>query len=334
MLIPKQEFIAFKEFTRNYFKNKREGKSAEILHALEENDGKLYRSIKKAIGKQKLKDYIGRLLRSVAREGWLVYENKVWKATHEWGYCTYCFSPVDEVYLIDIDHHQYCDSDCFDELEAVPHYDAYADDYMFLFWDFEKLKDRYQAYLNRSMKTSFETHLELTMILRDLYDVLNDDEYSTVLFNGGDDGPLAREMYRMLMLLKEDAEKLDQLLEQCEKALPQTNERFAIEISDAIMRKRKRPEVLREFIRTHRKYRNKENNKKWVTANAMQRMDWDDTLMKEEALQNEVSWINEVACPACKQIVDNKWSRRVPDGFFYCDECYEELDFEYDFRRD
>ncbi|MDC3413827.1 hypothetical protein NC797_08380 [Aquibacillus sp. 3ASR75-11] len=332
MLIQKDEFSAFKDFCRIYLKKERQGKSTDVLQGLKGHDRKLYRAIEKTVGKRKMKGYIGLLLRSVSREGWLNYEEKVWNAKPKWGYCTYCFSQIDDTYLIDIDGNQYCNSDCFDEQEAVPHYDAYADDYMFLFWDFEKVRDRYQYYLNRSIKKDFETHLDLTMILRDLYDVLNDSDYSTVLFYGGDDGPLVSEMYRILTILQEEAEALEKLLEQCKKVLPDTNERFSIEIIEEIMRKRKRPEVLREFIQTNRKYRNKENKNKWSTTDSMQRMNWYDVLTEEEALKNNVSWMNEVDCPQCKEVIDRQWSRRVPDGYFYCEKCYEELDFEFEFE--
>ncbi|MEH7226369.1 hypothetical protein V7112_21360 [Bacillus sp. JJ1566] len=333
MLIQKQQFLDFKEFCREYFKKDVEGRSVEVLQRLEAENHRLYKVIENTVGKQKITGYIGRMLRIVAEEGWLIYEDKTWKAKSEWGYCTNCFSPLDDIYLIDIDHHQYCDSDCFDELEAVTHYDSYADEYLFLFRDFEKLKGRYRYYLNQNIKEDFQIHLDLTMILRDLYSILNVCEYSTVLFNGGDDGPLASEMYRMLMILKEESIKLEKLLEQCKKILPPSNECFSIEISDDVMRKGNRPEVLREFIRTNRKYRNKENKNKWSTTDSMQRLDWYNALTEEESLINDVSLINEVECPQCKQVEDQKWSRRVPDGYFYCDECYEELDFEFEFER-
>ncbi|WP_138419695.1 hypothetical protein [Aquibacillus sediminis] len=334
MLIEKQDFVAFKAFCRGYFKKQREAKSIEVLQELKVAERKLYRKMEKAVGKRKIKGYVGRLLRSVSREGWLYYKQKDWKTKPEWGYCTYCFSPLEDIYVIDIDDHQYCNSDCFDELEAEPHYDGYADDYLFLFWDFEKLKDKYTSYLNRSLQKDFATHLELSVILRDINNVMNDSDYATVLWNGGDDGPVAGEMYRMLMTLREDSELLGKQLVQCKKALPDTTKRFAIEVSDAIMRKRKRPEVLREFIRNHRKYRDKENNHKWFTTDSFQRMQWYDALTQDEALTKEISWLNEVDCPECNQIVDDKSSRRAPDDFYYCEACYRELDLYYKFEED
>lgn len=330
MRIQKEDFIAFKAFCRNYFKKKREGKSTAVLQGLKAYDKKLYRTIEKTVGKKKIKGYIGYLLRSVGREGWLVYKEKTWQVKSKWGYCTYCFSELDDIYVIDIEHQQYCNSDCLDHHEAVSHYDSYADDYMFLFWEFENLKGRYQRYFNRPLRKNFETNLNLIMILRDLYNVLNDSNHWTILSNGGDDGPLASEMYRMLIILKEEAKQLEKLQEQCQKMLPQTNKRFAIEVSEEIMRKRKRPEVLREFIKTHRKYRDQENKNKWFAADALQRSNWYDALSIDELFIHQVSLVDEVKCPQCEDVVESQFSRRVPDGYYYCEECYDELNMEYD----
>ncbi|MGM8216618.1 hypothetical protein ACLIA0_13760 [Bacillaceae bacterium W0354] len=333
MLIQKEEFYSFKDFCRDYFKKNRHGRSVNVLERLKKDDRELYRTIEKAVGKQKIKGYIGRLLRSISREGWLIYEKKEWRTKPEWGYCTYCFKELDDVYLIDIEQHQYCSSSCFDEHEAVPHYDGYADDYFFLFWDFEKLKDEYEIFLNKPIKNDYLTHTRLTMVLRDLYNILDDSDYSAVLFNGGDDGPLASEMYRMMITLKTDAEQLERLLEQCKDVLPPTNQLYSIEISEEIMRKRKRPEVLRQFVNDNRKYRNKDNKNKWSTSDSFQRLEWYDTLTKDETLKDRVAWINEIECPLCEQVVGSDESRRVPDGYFYCEECYEQLDLQYNFRR-
>lgn len=55
------------------------------------------------------------------------------------------------------------------------------------------------------------------IIVRDIHNVLYNDDYSDVLWNGGDDGPVAREMNRMITILKSDAEKLEKLTEQCKQ---------------------------------------------------------------------------------------------------------------------
>ncbi len=333
MIIQKHEFLKFKEFTQNYFKKEREASSADVLKGLEQHNRKLYKTLEKAAGKKKVKGYVGRLLKSIAREGWIRYEHKTWLATPKWGYCTSCFTPLEDVYLIDIDNLQYCHSGCFDEHGAVEHYDSYADSYIFLFMEFEQLKRKYKYYLERRGKNDFEVHLELTMILKDLYDLFNDSEYTSLFLSGGDDGPLASEMYRMLSILQEDAEKLEALLEQCKKVLPVTNEIFSIEICAEVMRKRKRPEVLREFIRTNRKYRSEDNKNKWSTPDSSQRSGWYYALVEDKVLDGKIEAMNEIQCPECNQIVDKKWSRLIPDDFFYCDECYKNLDCVFKFSK-
>lgn len=335
MLIEKYVFIDFKDFCKKHFKKNRESKSIEFLQALKEYDRSLFRAIEKTVGKRKMKSYIGRLLRSIRGEGWLSYEEKTWITKPKWGYCTYCFTPLDVIYLIDIDHHQYCDTNCFDDHEAVSHYDSYADDYVFLFWDFEKLKERYSYFLNGSFPKNFKTHLDLMIIVRDIHNVLYNDDYSDVLWNGGDDGPVAREMNRMITILKSNAEKLEKLTEQCKQKLPETNERFAIVVSDSIMRRRKRPEVLRDFIHKHRKYRDKENKNKWITNDPMQRLNWHDDLTAIEELESEVSIVNEINCPDCNQMISSDENTyRVPDGYYYCEDCYQELDFYYKLKEE
>jgi len=74
-----------------------------------------------------------------------------------------------------------------------------------------------------SCKASFEKYLELLVIQRDMNEVLNDDCYSTIWFNGGDDGPLATEIYRMLLILHDDEAQLTQLIEEIKTNLPSSN---------------------------------------------------------------------------------------------------------------
>jgi hypothetical protein len=195
---------------------------------------------------------------------------------------------------------------------------------MFLFWDFQKLKEKYNFYLERLLKISFETHLELTIIKRDIYEVLNDDYFSTVFFNGGDDGPLAAEMYRMLMVLNEEVKVIEDLIERCKRRLPETNELFSIEIDQDILRKRKKPEMLRGFIQTHRNFRDKEKRNRWLTNDSAERSTWYSLLTENEELEGKIKYRNEIKCPHCEEVVERKWSRRTIDGFFYCDDCYKE----------
>lgn len=80
---------------------------------------------------------------------------------------------------------------------------------------------------------------------------------------------------------------------------------------DSIMRRRKRPEVLRDFIHKHRKYRDKENKNKWITNDPMQRLNWHDDLTAIEELESEVSIVNEINCPDCNQMIS---SMKIPTG--------------------
>jgi hypothetical protein len=50
-------------------------------------------------------------------------------------------------------------------MEAILHYDSYADEYIFLFWEFEQLTCKYRFYLNRQFKKDIPTHLDITQLL-------------------------------------------------------------------------------------------------------------------------------------------------------------------------
>jgi hypothetical protein len=207
------------------------------------------------------------------------------------------------------------------------------DDYIYLFSEYQSLKERYQSYLRSPVEKCFESHLVLNVINRDIEEVLQDDCFSTVLWNGGDDGPLAGEMYRMLMNLREDADRIEILIEKYKNLLPITNQLFSIEIDNQLLRKRKRAESLREFIQRYRKYRNVDQANKWTTSDPSMRSDWYDLLMKEEQLERKFSILNETRCPHCDQVVESKWSRRAIDGYYYCADCYGELSFYYKLGR-
>lgn len=76
---------------------------------------------------------------------------------------------------------------------------------------FEKLKERYSYFLKRIFSKNFKTHLDLMIIVRDIHNVLYNDDYSDVLWNGGDDGPVAREMNRMITNIKERCGKIREI---------------------------------------------------------------------------------------------------------------------------
>ena len=61
------------------------------------------------------------------------------------------------------------------------------------------------------------------------------------------------------------------------------------------------------------KYRNKDNKNKWSTTDSKQRSVWYYTLTNEKMLENYVTWLNEIECPQCKQVVDKNSSKFAPD---------------------
>jgi hypothetical protein len=324
----------FNQFCYGYFKKERERTTLDVVESLRTMNKGLFKKIEKATGKGRAIAYVGSsLLKRLKNEGWLTYERKFWTVKVGWGRCNYCFKTLEEVYLIDIDHKQYCDEECFEDHGAVHYYDSYVDDYLYLFCEYQSLIGRYQYYLRSPVKKCFHAHLELNVIKRDILEVLNDDCFSTVLWNGGADGPLAAEMYRVLMVLDEDAKKLESLIEKYKNLLPSTNQLFTIEMDQQLLSKRKRPEVLREFIKKYRKYRNADQTNKWTTFESSLRSDWYYLFIEDDEVQGKFKTLIESKCPQCEQVVVSKWSTRTIDGYYYCHECYGELDFHFKLGR-
>lgn len=86
------------------------------------------------------------------------------------------------------------------------------------------------------------------------------------------------------------------------------------------------------FHSANRKYRNKDNKNKWSTTDSKQRSVWYYTLTNEKMLENYVTWLNEIECPQCKQVVDKNSSKFAPDRYYYCYKCYDELASQYKFK--
>lgn len=317
MKISKTDYEQFRNWCQQFFKNNREVTSRKLVEKLKTSRPMLFNTIEKVVGKGKGAAYIGRfLLTSVRKYGWLTYEKNTWRTKPNWGLCTYCFQELEDVYVIDIDGNQYCDSDCFDDYEATEYCDSYYDEYLFLCSDFKDLKERYSIFLLQKLEPKFEYHLELSGILAEISELLTDTEYTTVWMNGGDDGPLAYEIFRMLSILQEDQEELEKVEARFRNERPKDNQMYSIKIDSYFLKKRQKPEVLRQFVKQYRKYRSKELSNKWTTFYASLRSQWYDLLEKVP-----FEYVNEIKCPACEEISDGRWQRRLMDGFYYCSDC-------------
>lgn len=311
MKIQKQDYEKFRKWCYQFFKEQRKAKGKEVVAHLKLDDEKLLKKIEKAVGKKKAATYISRsLLGSIRKYGWLTYEKNHWVAKPQWGQCTYCFSELEDIYMIDAKDQQYCDGDCFDEHGASEFYDSYIDDYLSFFSDFKNLKENYTIFLQKKLEPSYDNHLQLAELLEQIEELLNDNSYSTIWFNGGDDGPLAAEMSRMLSILQNDFEAVQKEEARIYALRPRDNKRYSL-IIDQQFHKHK---AVKKFMKKNEKYR--ESSTTWTTNDATLRSDWYYSLHDLVT----VTATNEIKCPACQEITEEKWGRTLADGFSYC--CY------------
>lgn len=131
MPLTKDERKEFNQIVKGFFKQAREGSSDQIMDYIHKQNRKLLQRIKKE-SKINPIAYIGRyLMRPLTQEGWIKHKRKQWSVEPIEGRCTYCFRSLEEVYLLDIEHNQYCNLNCMDELEAEYLEDDYWDEYIF-----------------------------------------------------------------------------------------------------------------------------------------------------------------------------------------------------------
>ncbi|MBB5172463.1 hypothetical protein [Texcoconibacillus texcoconensis] len=182
----------------------------QLWEKMQQEEPTLAKKVKKQSGKSSPIAYLGRhILKPLSEEHWLTRDGKDWVICLPENHCAYCLRSVDDVYVIDANDHLYCGLDCLDDdEEADPIEDGYWDDYAMLVMDFE----HYYPEAQRLLKTADFEDEEDRALARELYDDLDEylgsGDFTTIYMNGGDDGPLAAEMYRMLMCLEEVHEQL------------------------------------------------------------------------------------------------------------------------------
>ncbi len=232
-----------------YFKDHRTAQSKDIFNRLKEEMPVTAKKIEKAGKKIGGPAYIGRhLLPGLAKEGWLQNKDRVWSVNITPDRCPYCLKPIDEVYLIDIDENRYCSADCMDEYEdAEPPYDSYWDDYIALFYEFEDIYYRYQGILDDYATVTSKnpepdkiifTHRDILKTINHIEEILPNYDY--ILLNGGDDGPVAGEMNRMVESMQEKLDHLREMADNIAKIRQPQRKYYSITIDPAYLNARER----------------------------------------------------------------------------------------------
>ncbi len=313
----------FRSWAKKHFKEHRELTTAELFKIMQSENPALAKKINKAARKAQPTTYIGRyLLRSFTSQGWLIHDGEKWITQPAEDYCTYCFKPLDaDIYLLDIDLNYYCDDDCFLDAGAGEAYDGYWDQYMNLFYEYDKLRP-----LSRSTSQSVEKpepldHLEVIKLAENLEHLIYDPDYNDIWYNGGDDGPFAAEMYRMLTVLQEDLDHIKEVQENMKALRISQKEYYTLTLPPNLPKTKKMRSKVENFIKNQEKYCHKERPNTWCTEDYSRFNKWKD---KFKTL--DITFHNTLKCPICCNEGDFLAFRLAADNFKYCEECFERYD--------
>jgi hypothetical protein len=117
MRLSEKDRQLFQAWTKHHLLKNRSTTSSEIFKALAKDEPGLLKRITKASKKIGPIAYIGRyLLPKFKKDGWLIYENNLWKVNINQGCCAQCLKPLDEVYFIMGKIH-FCNDDCADDFD-------------------------------------------------------------------------------------------------------------------------------------------------------------------------------------------------------------------------
>lgn len=261
-------------------------------------------------------------MKSLSKEGWIKKEGKHWVTQYAENYCAYCFRPIEDIYLIDIDNYQYCSENCMDAAEAVEPYDSYWDYYFCLFLDFKELKPKCDHYLKNDIMADADNYLNILQLIQDINEVFDNPDYNDIWYNGGDDGTVAAEMYRMLKTLQKDSETLRKKEEWIRKNRKPQGHYYSIIVDNDSLSNKEVKRKLEHFIKLYNKYRDENRCNVWTTENIHLRNKWWDRLNKNRV---PVSYINSLECPCCGKVDDERNFHRALDNYKYCYECIGEL---------
>lgn len=150
MTVSKNIRVKLVDYLRDYFANNRSVNKDELVFNLYAEQADWLVQLKDELGEMQIKTFISRyVLPKFVSEGWLkvnVNQMEVQLDPHK---CAYCFRPVGDIYLIDIDTNKYCGSECTNS--SAYYMDPYEwgiDQYRFFFYFFEKWLPKIRDVIN------------------------------------------------------------------------------------------------------------------------------------------------------------------------------------------
>ncbi|KAF1084037.1 hypothetical protein SPSYN_02949 [Sporotomaculum syntrophicum] len=149
-------------------------------------------------------------------------------------------------------------------------------------------------------------------------------DYDYILLNGGDDGPVAGEMNRMVESIQEKLDHLKTMEDDVRKLRNPQRKFYSIIIDPVYLNgPGKKNAALKKFIRKYKAYANQDNPNIWTTSDLEQRNGWWELLNNINEARN---YSNSGECPLCGKIETENSLRRAVDDYQYCEDCYVEYD--------
>ncbi|HZK24124.1 MAG TPA: hypothetical protein VFC74_01915 [Oscillospiraceae bacterium] len=295
----------------------RESSTEELYAALLKDKPVLAKRINKAAPKTGAKAYIGRyLLRAFVNQGWLKYRDKKWFVQPLEDHCANCLTELHpDIYLVDTVGSYYCCEDCLLEREDGAT-DGYWMDYLPLFADFADLLPESSDHKQQKKEADPLTHLEVINIRKRLANVINCPDYDTIWLNGGDDGPLAAEMYRMLTMLAARLTKVTEVETAIAKLRAPQQVNYTIQLPEGLPNEKRLQVKVERFSKRHKQIRRQDLPLAWRTDDLSLLSRWEKQL-------KEISYtiVKSRKCPLCSIDADN--FALAVDGYRYCEACYE-----------
>ena len=320
MKLAKKYREEFQAWAKDYLLSERESSTEELYAALLEDNPLLAKQIAQAAAKTGAKAYIGRyLLRRFVNQGWLQYTNKKWQQQPLEDHCANCLAELHpEIYLVDTAGNYYCSEDCLLAWEDGAD-DGYWLDYLPLVEEFAELWPDCSYLAKQEPKADPLLHLEVFAARKRTANVINCPDYDTVWLNGGDDGPLAAEIYRMLTMLAAKLEKLTEMETAISKLRAPQQYSYTISLPEGLPKEKNLRSRAERFRTCHRQFRRQDLPLAWQTDDLSQLQVW------EQELQGiKYTIVKAYKCPLCGSDADNYG--RAADGYRYCSSCCAEYE--------
>lgn len=312
----------FQEWAKDYLLLERESSTEELYAALLEDKPELAKKINQVAKKTGAKAYIGRyLLRTFVNQGWLKYRNNKWLVQPLEDHCANCLAELHpDIYLADTMGNYYCCEDCLLEWEDGAD-DGYWLDYLPLVEEFADLWPDCNYLAKQKPKADPLLHLEVIAAKKRAANVINCPDYDTVWLNGGDDGPLAAEMYRMLTMLAARLTTVTEVETAIARLRAPQQISYTMNLPEGLPNEKRLRSKVERFSKRHQQFRRQDLPLAWKTADSNQLQAW----------EKELKGINYTTfkshkCPLCSSDVD--CYGLAADGYRYCSSCYEEYELE------